>query len=66
MPELPEVETTLRGLERPMAGRTVVRAVVRNPALRWPVPAQLDALLAGQVVRSLSPNICWYISITAP
>lgn len=54
MPELPEVETTLRGLERPMTGRTITRVVVRNPALRWPVPAHLDALLAGQPVRSLS------------
>ena len=31
MPELPEVETTLRGLERPLHGRTIVRTVVRNP-----------------------------------
>ncbi|OIQ79984.1 formamidopyrimidine-DNA glycosylase [mine drainage metagenome] len=54
MPELPEVETTLRGLVGPMTGRQVVRAVVRNPALRWPVPAGLDGLLAGQTVRSLS------------
>lgn len=54
MPELPEVETTLRGLERPLAGRTVVRAAVRNRALRWPVPENLDALLAGRSVRSLS------------
>lgn len=54
MPELPEVETTLRGLVRPMVGRQVARVVVRNPALRWPVPANLDALLAGQTVRQLS------------
>jgi formamidopyrimidine-DNA glycosylase len=54
MPELPEVETTLRGLVRPMAGRQVVRAIVRNPAMRWPVPANLDAMLAGQTIRSLS------------
>ena len=54
MPELPWVDPWWGGPPRPMAGRTVVRAVVRNPALRWPVPAQLDALLAGQVVRSLS------------
>lgn len=54
MPELPEVETTLRGLVRPMTGRQVVRAVVRQPALRWPVPADLDTLLAGKTIRALS------------
>jgi formamidopyrimidine-DNA glycosylase len=32
MPELPEVETTLRGLERPLAGRSVAAVVVRNAA----------------------------------
>jgi formamidopyrimidine-DNA glycosylase len=54
MPELPEVETTLRGLERPMTGRTITKVVVRQPMLRWPVPAQLDALLTDRPVRSLS------------
>lgn len=54
MPELPEVETTLRGLQRPLQGRRVVRVVVRNPALRWPVPQDLDALLRGREVRGLS------------
>jgi formamidopyrimidine-DNA glycosylase len=54
MPELPEVETTLRGLERPLAGRSIAAVVVRNPALRWPVPANLHELLAGRPIRSLS------------
>lgn len=54
MPELPEVETTLRGLVRPMVGRQVAHAIVRNPAMRWPIPSNLDTLLAGQTVRSLS------------
>ncbi len=54
MPELPEVETTLRGLVRPMTGRQVARAIVRNPAMRWPVPADLDELLAGRTIRRLS------------
>lgn len=54
MPELPEVETTLRGLVRPMVGRRVVHVVVRNASMRWPVPDNLDALLAGQMIRSLA------------
>ena len=49
MPELPEVETTRRGLEPALAGRTIARVVVRNPALRWPVPPEV-ALAAGQTV----------------
>lgn len=54
MPELPEVETTLRGLERPLQGRSIARVVVRNPSLRWPVPANLDALLRGRPIRNLT------------
>lgn len=53
MPELPEVETTLRGLERPLSGRSIAAVVVRNHALRWPVPPNLDALLTGRPIRGL-------------
>jgi formamidopyrimidine-DNA glycosylase len=48
MPELPEVELTRRGLERHLIGSRIVSLVLRNPALRWPVPASLQAQLAGQ------------------
>ena len=54
MPELPEVETTLRGLVGPLAGRRVARVVVRNSALRWPVPGDLDVQLAGFPIRGMS------------
>ena len=37
MPELPEVETTLRGIKPALAGKKVEQLVVRNPSLRWPV-----------------------------
>ena len=48
MPELPEVETTRRGVE-PYSRNQVVRDVlVREPRLRWPVPADLAAQLRGQ------------------
>ena len=49
MPELPEVETTRRGIAPHILGRTVRRAVVRQPDLRWPVP-DLDRLLRGRKV----------------
>ena len=53
MPELPEVETTRRGLSPRLEGRTLERVVVRNPRLRWPVPHDLEARLAGHTLRSI-------------
>ena len=41
MPELPEVETTRRGIEPWLAGRKILRLVVREPRLRWRIPASL-------------------------
>lgn len=48
MPELPEVETTRRGIAGRLTGAVAQGAIVRNPRLRWPVPANLADLLAGQ------------------
>lgn len=52
MPELPEVETTRRGL-LPLLGQTVRSATVRNAALRWPVPEHLSCILNGQCLLDL-------------
>jgi formamidopyrimidine-DNA glycosylase len=48
MPELPEVETTRRGLEAHLLGRRIEHLTVRNPRLRWPIPEDLPAALAGR------------------
>jgi formamidopyrimidine-DNA glycosylase len=48
MPELPEVETTRRGIRPALAGRTVTGMVLRERRLRWPVPRGLPSKLAGQ------------------
>ena len=53
MPELPEVETTRRGLERLIVGRTIETLVVREPRLRWRVPQSLPARLEGKRISSL-------------
>ena len=53
MPELPEVETTRRGLVPHLVGRRVRGAVVRNPNLRWPVPGDLPRRLAGEEVLAI-------------
>ena len=50
MPELPEVETTRRGLLPHLVGRTVSDVVVRNPNLRWPVPGDLRRRVRGEKV----------------
>lgn len=42
MPELPEVETTLRGIEPHLLNQQVARVVVRDPRLRWPVPDEVN------------------------
>ena len=47
MPELPEVETVMRGLQQRLEGRTIVRATAHRPDLRWPLPEGLEQRLTG-------------------
>ncbi|MDX1795518.1 MAG: bifunctional DNA-formamidopyrimidine glycosylase/DNA-(apurinic or apyrimidinic site) lyase [Hydrogenovibrio sp.] len=51
MPELPEVETTRKGIQPKVEGQTIKHLIVRNPALRWPVPEELTETLPGKVIR---------------
>jgi len=44
VPELPEVETTLKGIEPFLLGYDIESTVVRNSSLRWPVPVQVHQL----------------------
>ncbi len=50
MPELPEVETVMRGLQARLEGRRIVHAQVNRPDLRWPFPEGLAARLLGAEV----------------
>ena len=52
MPELPEVETVMRGLQARLQGRTIVSALVHRPDLRWALPPGLAARLTGARVES--------------
>lgn len=54
MPELPEVETTRRGLEPHLAGCRIRELRVRNRALRRPVPGELRKHLSGATIRTLA------------
>jgi formamidopyrimidine-DNA glycosylase len=53
MPELPEVETTRRGLLPHVVGRAIARVEVREPRLRWPVAKRLPRALAATRIASL-------------
>jgi formamidopyrimidine-DNA glycosylase len=53
VPELPEVETTRLGLLS-LQGQTITAVTIRHPMLRWPIPAQLAAILPGQRLQALT------------
>lgn len=53
MPELPEVETTRRGIAPHVVGQRVMQIIVRDARLRWPVQPNLKQELPGQAIRSV-------------
>ena len=52
MPELPEVETTRRGIDAVATGRTLQRMVIHESRMRWPIPTGLPDWVRGQPVLS--------------
>jgi len=54
MPELPEVETTRRGITPHVNGRVVTKVIVRETRLRQPITPRLTSILRGQVLLSVS------------
>lgn len=53
MPELPEVETTRRGL-LPLVGKAVKSIAIRHATLRWPIPQHLIQTLPNQTLQGLT------------
>jgi formamidopyrimidine-DNA glycosylase len=53
MPELPEVETTRRGIAPYLIGHRVTSLVIRQPQLRWPIPPVLRRKLPGQEIENV-------------
>jgi formamidopyrimidine-DNA glycosylase len=53
MPELPEVETTVRGLRPVLEGQRIVSVEARRPDLRWALPVDLRQRLTGATVTAL-------------
>lgn len=53
MPELPEVETTRRGLSQAMAGRTIARVILNRPDLRFPLQPDFIKRVGGRKVEAI-------------
>ena len=66
MPELPEVETTRRGLAPHIEGRRITAVTLRRPDLRWPIPAEVARLLPGQAITGIRRRAKYLLLDTAP
>ena len=65
MPELPEVETTRRGLAPHLEGRCVRAVTLRRPDLRWPIPREVAELLPGQRIEAVRRRAKYLLIDTA-
>lgn len=65
MPELPEVETTRRGIEPHLLKQRISRLVIRQPQLRWPIPQTLISMLPGQRIESIERRAKYLLVNTA-
>ena len=65
MPELPEVETTRRGLAPHLEGRRVVGVTLRRPDLRWPIADEIETLLPSQTILSIRRRAKYLLMDTA-
>jgi formamidopyrimidine-DNA glycosylase len=53
MPELPEVETTLRGIAPFIKDQKIKQVIIRDHRLRWPIPRHLDKSLSGSAFNDI-------------
>ncbi len=65
MPELPEVETTRRGIVPFLEGHVVERVILRRRSLRWPIPRAIEARLPGQRVERVERRAKYLLLHTA-
>ncbi|MEN1941262.1 bifunctional DNA-formamidopyrimidine glycosylase/DNA-(apurinic or apyrimidinic site) lyase [Luteimonas sp. MJ174] len=65
MPELPEVETTRRGLAPHLEGARVQRVLLRRPDLRWPIPPEVGERLPGQRIDAVRRRAKYLLLDTA-
>ncbi|WP_287596546.1 bifunctional DNA-formamidopyrimidine glycosylase/DNA-(apurinic or apyrimidinic site) lyase [Thermomonas sp.] len=65
MPELPEVETTRRGLLPHVVGQRVAHVRLRRPDLRWPIPREVEELLPEQRIDAIRRRAKYLLLDTA-
>jgi len=65
MPELPEVETSRRGIEPHVVDTIVSRVVIRERRLRWPVSREVDRKLPGKIIASVDRRAKYLLINTA-
>lgn len=65
MPELPEVETTRRGIAPHVIGRRVTAVTLRRVDLRWPIPREITELLPGQRIDAVERRAKYLLLHTA-
>ena len=51
MPELPEVETSLRGIQPHIEHQMITRVIIRQHQLRWKIPHTLPKKIQGKIIR---------------
>jgi formamidopyrimidine-DNA glycosylase len=66
VPELPEVETTRRGIEPHLLGQVITRVDVRDRRLRWPVTDGLIRGISGQRILAVGRRAKYLLLQTAP
>ena len=54
LPELPEVETTRRGIEPHIRKKVVRDIILRRKNLRWPITPAISTDLPGETIQSVS------------
>jgi formamidopyrimidine-DNA glycosylase len=65
MPELPEVETSRRGIAPYVEGQRIDRVIIRDRRLRWPVAPDIEARLAGTTIDSVGRRAKYLLLNTA-
>jgi formamidopyrimidine-DNA glycosylase len=65
MPELPEVETTRRGIAPHLIGRRITGVTLRRADLRWPIPREISELLPGQRIDEVERRAKYLLLHTA-
>lgn len=65
MPELPEVETTRRGIAPHLIGRRVLGVTLRRSDLRWPIPDEISERLPGQRIEAVERRAKYLLLHTA-